>query len=267
MPTYDTVRIERESGIARLLLNRPDRANTINRQVMADIPAALREIATDGDSRVVILTGAGGRHFCGGADLRENQDVAGLARQSPDTPNGGQAMCDAIAATPLPVIAAINGACMGGGCEIALACDFRVMAEEARIALPEIQFGALPGFGGTQRLPRLVGAARAKAMIFSGRHYPAVEALAIGLVDRVVPGERLLAEAEAWARELLERPAYALAAAKYLVNAAQDVDLQTGLTLERRTLATMATPEERAAAVQKAVAGGGAYAQIFGKRA
>jgi enoyl-CoA hydratase/carnithine racemase len=221
--------------------------------------AAIGEVTGDGETRVVIITGAGGRHFCGGADLRE----ANLASR-----DGGSTMPDAMSAfeqCPLPVIAAINGAAMGGGCEIALACDIRIIADTAPIGLPEIRFGALPAGGGTQRLPRIVGLANAKELIFSGLPITAHEAERIGLVNKVVPLDQLMSTAEELARVYIDRAAFALATAKLLTTRSLDMDLATGLTMERRLIKTMATPEERLAERDRAMALQTTYANIFSK--
>jgi enoyl-CoA hydratase/carnithine racemase len=259
---FETILLEQRDGIAYVTLNRPERANTINRRLMADMLAALDDIAVDAECRVVIVTGAG-RHFCGGADLREAQVSSGMSTDR----GAARDFITRIEEIPQPVIAAINGAAMGGGCEIALACDIRIIAQSAQIGVPEIRFGALPAGGGTQRLPRIVGPAKAKELIFSGLPISAEEAERIGLVNKVVPAEELLPTAEAMARVFIERAAFALAAAKYLVNKANELDLATGLDLERRVIATMASAEERAAARDRAAATQATYANIFSKAA
>jgi enoyl-CoA hydratase len=253
---YETILVELMDEVATITINRPDRANTISPQLVDDMTAAFRAIEEDAGVRAVIITGAG-RHFCGGADLKElgsgggrglNLDFFSVFEQHPK-----------------PVIAAINGAAMGGGCEIALACDIRIMVEGAQIGVPEIRFGALPAGGGTQRLPRIVGMAKAKELIFSGNPISAQEAERIGLVNKVVPPEQLMPAAEEMARVFIDRAAFALATAKLLVNKAADVDLATGLTLERRLIMTMATPEERLAERDRAAATQSTYANIFSK--
>jgi enoyl-CoA hydratase/carnithine racemase len=244
--------------IAYLTLNRPDRANTINAQLADEVNRALDEVAADRELRVVILTGAG-KHFCGGADLRGMGAGSGLRRTTVD-------FISHIEQVPVPVIAAINGAAMGGGCEIALACDLRVMSESAQIGTPEIRFGALPAGGGTQRLPRLIGPARAKQLIFSGLPIGANEALQIGLVNRVTSPEALLPACEEIAHVLAERAAYALAAAKFLINQALQTDLESGLKLERMIIARMASPKQREEAVKQAMSSQATYANIFRAR-
>ena len=261
MASYDTVLLERRGEFAQLTLNRPKSANTINGQLIADVDAALDELEKDAEVRVILLTGAGERHFCGGADLRE----AGRLVSGGLPAAGGRDFIRHFEQVPQPVIAVINGAAMGGGCEIALACDFRLMAEEARIGVPEIRFGALPGGGGTQRLPRIVGLARAKELVLTGRHLTAQQALDIGLVHAIAPRPSLMERAEELARELADKAAYALAAGKTLLNEALDTELDEGLALERRMIAEMGSPEERRAARERAMQSSATYKNIFSR--
>jgi enoyl-CoA hydratase/carnithine racemase len=255
---YETILVEKRDGIGYLTLNRPDRANTINGQLSSDVNDALDDFASDKETRVIILTGAG-RHFCGGADLKS------ILERSGTRPRSSVNFMSHFESIDLPVIAAINGAAMGGGCEIALACDIRVMSSTATIGLPEIRFGALPAGGGTQRLPRLVGPGKAKELIFSGLPISADEALRIGLVNKVSEPEELIQTCEEFARVLIERAAFALAAAKFLINEGLQTDLETGLKLERRVINHMASDEERAAERDRAAATQATYANIFGK--
>lgn len=270
---YETIILERKDGIGYLTLNRPERANTISFQVMIDVVNAMEEVEKDAEYRVVIVTGAGPKHFCGGADLRDFAErararaQAGNERESSgDFVSPRRDLFSALEESRVPVIAAINGAAMGGGCEIALACDIRVIADSANVGLPEIRFGALPAGGGTQRLPRLVGAGIAKEMIFSGLPYTAEEALRIGLVNKVVPAAELIPECEKIARVYIERAAYALKTAKALINRGVELPLKDALGLERKMIAEMATPEERKAAQDAAAASQKTYARIFGQR-
>lgn len=268
---YQTIVLERKGGIGYLTLNRPERANTISFQLMIDVVNAMEEVEKDPEFRVVIVTGAGGKHFCGGADLRDFAERAREARSSGERQQGGgdfvsprRDLFGALEESRVPVIAAINGAAMGGGCEIALACDIRVIADTATVGLPEIRFGALPAGGGTQRLPRLVGAGIAKEMIFSGLPYTA-DALRIGLVNKVVPGAELISECEKIAEVYIERAAYALKTAKALINRGVELPLKDALVLERKMIAEMATPEERKKAQDAAAATQKTYARIFNK--
>jgi enoyl-CoA hydratase/carnithine racemase len=260
---YETISVDRREGLAVLTLDRPEAANTISRQLMADVNRALDAIDAEPDIRVLLVTGAGDRHFCGGADLRDL--TAARAGGSPAPEGARRDFISHLESVRQPVIAVINGAAMGGGCEIALACDFRLMAEEAKIGQPEILFGALPLGGATQRLPRIVGLAKAKELVLLGRHLTAQEALAIGLVSAVYPRAQLMAEAERLAIELAEKAGYALATAKRLVNSAFDVPLAEGLALERELASKMATPEEMRAARERAMAKSATYGKIFSK--
>ena len=253
----ETVIYEVEDGIATLTLNRPERANAISPQLSEDVHTVLDEVEQDKSIRILVITGAG-RHFCGGADLRAERRGPTLIGPP------GYDMFTRMEKIPQPVIAAINGACMGGGCELAIACDFRFIADTATIGVPEIVFGSLPGTGGTQRLPRLVGLGKAKELIFTGLAIDAAEALRIGLVNRAVPAADLMTEVRKFADILKQRAAYALTAAKFLTMRAMDVDLMTGLLLESRMGGGQATPEEREAARRQAAESGqGPYARIF----
>jgi enoyl-CoA hydratase len=268
---YETIILERKDGIGYLTLNRPERANTISFQLMIDVVNAMEEVEKEPAFRVVIVTGAGGKHFCGGADLRDFAERAREAKSRGERQGGGdfvsprRDLFSALEESRVPVIAAINGAAMGGGCEIALACDIRVIADTATIGLPEIRFGALPAGGGTQRLPRLVGSGIAKEMIFSGLPYTAEDALRIGLVNKAVPAASLIPEAEKIAGVYIERAAYALKTAKALINRGVELPLKDALALERKMIAEMATPEERKKAQDDAAATQKTYARIFNK--
>jgi enoyl-CoA hydratase/carnithine racemase len=269
---YETIILERKDRIGYLTLNRPERANTISFQLMQDVVAAMEEIEADPEYRVLIVTGAG-KHFCGGADLRDFAERARERASSGVERQGGgdfvtprRDLFSALEESRVPVIAAINGAAMGGGCEIALACDIRVMSDSATIGLPEIRFGALPAGGGTQRLPRLVGVGVAKEMIFSGLPWTAEEAFRVGLVNRAVPAAELIKECEKIAAVYVERAAYALKTAKQLINRGVELTLKDGIALERKMIAEMATPEERKKAQDQAAATQKTYARIFENR-
>ncbi len=257
MGTYETLILDmdRDSGLSTITINRPHRANTVSPKLTVDIVAAMNEIEAEASSRAVIITGAG-KHFSGGADLR--------AMGEPGEPEAVDFRAK-IENSPLPVIAAINGACMGGGCELALSCDFRIIAASATIGLPEIQFGALPGWGGTQRLARNVGPSRAKEILMTGRHIPAADAERWGYVDYMVPDAQLMDRAKALAMEIMERAKYAVSAAKFLVNVSMETDLERGLKIEQRVLGRMATAEESQAERDRAAARGGVYQRIFKK--
>jgi enoyl-CoA hydratase/carnithine racemase len=222
------VRVEREGSVATIRLDRPP-ANALSRPVSEGLQAAAREVATDQAVRGVVIWG-GERIFAAGADVKAMVEF-GPVEIAPDVHALEQA-CRDIEAIPKPVIAAVNGFALGGGCEVALACDLRFAADDAELGQPEIRLGIIPGAGGTQRLPKLVGLANARDLIFTGRFVSADEALAIGLVDRVLPPGEVYPVALEEARRFAEGPTAAYAAAKRAL-AASDRPLAEGLEVER----------------------------------
>jgi len=259
MTTYETLIFERRGEVAIITLNRPHAANTLSRQLMEELVVATDELRSDEGVRAVVITGAGERHFCGGADLRDAGDAVrgGKVTMPP------RFAMDEIERLPQPVIAAINGAAMGGGCEIALSCDFRLIADDAKIGLTEITFGALPGGGGTQRLPRLIGVGKAKELIMLGKRLTAEEALRVGLVNEVVPKPDLLQRAEDLAAELADLAPYAMRGAKRCINEGMSMTLEQGIRLEHQVIRTMGSPEERQEAIERAMAKSDTYKNIF----
>jgi enoyl-CoA hydratase/carnithine racemase len=235
------VRLEVEDGIGTIRLDRP-KMNALNVQVQEEIRAAALEATNDPAVKAVVVYG-GERVFAAGADIKEMQQMA--YTDMVDRSAALQSSITAVARIPKPVIAAITGYALGGGCELALACDFRVVADDAKLGQPEINLGVIPGAGGTQRLSRLVGPARAKDIIFSGRHLDAQEALAIGLADRVVPAAEVYSTALEWARSYAEGPTYAIRAAKEAVDRGLEVDLETGLEIERMLFAGLFATRDR----------------------
>jgi methylglutaconyl-CoA hydratase len=230
-PGGRAVRYEPKGRIGVIVLNRPERANAVSMAMRDQLHSTKEALARDPAVRVVVVTGAG-RHFCGGADLTEPAaERAAARRRHPGATD--------FSGLPQPVIAAINGAAMGGGCELALTCDFRFMAAGAQIGLSEIRFGELPLGGGTVRLPRLVGPAAARRIIMTGEPVSAHEALRIGLVDFVQPPGELLAGALAFAERLAGHAGYALRAAKTLLNSALETDLATSLRREHAVVGAM----------------------------
>ena len=228
-----------EGAVAVLTLNRPP-VNALSAALVADIEAAVAR-AADPSVRAVVVTGS--PHFAAGADITE---LKAAASGSDDTPLAGRlsAALLALEALPKPTIAAIRGFALGGGLELALACDFRYLAEDARVGLPEIKLGIFPGAGGTQRLPRLVGLSKARELIYTGRHLKADEALAIGLADKVVPAEGLAAAALEFAAALAKGATVALGAAKQAVNATLGLDMAAGLAVEAAGFATCLGTED-----------------------
>ncbi|MCZ6624752.1 MAG: enoyl-CoA hydratase/isomerase family protein [Deltaproteobacteria bacterium] len=235
---YQNLIYKKESSLAILQLNRPQKKNSLNMELRHEIEAALKEIAEDPKQKVVILTG-GEDFFCAGADIGEIQD-ASTAEETYKHSREFQLLFDRIEALPQPVIAAVAGYALGGGCEMTLACDFRIAAEGTKFGVPEIKIGAFPGGGGTQRLPRLIGASKAKEMILTGDMIGADEALACGLVMKVVPKDKLLEESKSFAAKLAALPRLAMAASKMLINRGLEIDLASGLEMEARSFANLA---------------------------
>lgn len=226
------VELRKEDQVATLVINSPP-VNALSSEVTAELMQHLEELTRDNEVRVVILTGAGDKAFVAGADIKEFpilfQGKAGLAAEFA---LAGHKMFNALDNFPKPVIAAVNGLALGGGCELALACDLRIAADTAQFGLPEIKLGLFPGGGGTQRLPRLVGEAKAKELMYLGDSISAHEALQIGLVNRVVPSQELAAETMKLAQKMASRPGVALNLIKQAVKRGSQVSLEEGLKIE-----------------------------------
>ncbi|KIF76809.1 enoyl-CoA hydratase [Streptomyces sp. 150FB] len=236
-----TVNLEVSDGVGTIRLDRPP-MNALNIGMQDLLRELAREATERDDVRAVILYG-GEKVFAAGADIKEmrEMDHAAMVVRS----GALQEAFTAVARIPKPVVAAITGYALGGGCELTLCADYRIAADNAKLGQPEILLGLIPGAGGTQRLARLVGPSRAKDLIFTGRQIRAAEALAIGLVDRVVPAAEVYEEAHAWAAKLAQGPALALRAAKESVDAGLETDLETGLTIERTWFAGLFATEDR----------------------
>ena len=237
----DFVRLESTDGIGTIRLDRPP-MNLLNRQVQEELRAAARAAAVDPAIQAVIVYG-GPQVFAAGADITEFTDVSYQEMSVQAVELSGA--LDAVAKIAKPVLAAITGYALGGGCELALAADWRVVAEDARLGLPEIRLGLIPGAGGTQRLARLIGPARAKDLIFSGRMVDAEEALRIGLADRVVPAADVHEAAVAMLRPYVGGPALALRAAKLAVDGGLAMDLAAGLAWESQLFAGLFATDDR----------------------
>jgi len=227
---YETLLSEKHNSIGIVTVNRPEKLNALNRKVMEELDHCFRGIQTDDQVRAVILTGAGERAFVAGADINE------LAALSPiegkENSSRGQEILDFIENLEKPVIAAVNGYALGGGCELAMACTVRVASETARFGQPEVKLGIIPGYAGTQRLARLVGRGRALEIILSGEQVTAQEAYRIGLVNQVVPGKDLMAAAENLARKIMENAPLAVKFALEAVNRGMEMTRQQGQLLE-----------------------------------
>jgi enoyl-CoA hydratase len=235
------VSVDVADGVATIRLNRPP-MNAINSQVQEELRDAARQVGADDAVRAVVIYG-GEKVFAAGADVKEFAPMthAQIMRDAERVSSS----IDAVARIPQPVIAAVTGYALGGGCELALAADFRVSAENARWGQPEILLGIIPGMGGTQRLPRLIGPAQAKDLIFSGRMIDAGEALGVGLVDTVVPAEDVYSTAVQMAASYAKGPALALRAAKVAIDGGLDTDLGNGLRLESQLFASIFATADR----------------------
>lgn len=239
----EVVRLERTGSVATVTIHRPEVLNALNSTVFAGLEAALAEIENDPSLRCVIITGAGSRAFCAGADIKQ-LDALGAAAAL-EFMALGQRIFDRLAYAATPTIAAINGHALGGGLELAMACDIRIAAETARLGQPEITLGSIPGWGGTQRLPLLVGLGRARELVLTGRIIDAPEAERIGLVSQVTPASLLVDRARETAERIATLPPVALALAKDALRQVEG-DLESGLRVEREHVArTFATEDQR----------------------
>jgi enoyl-CoA hydratase/carnithine racemase len=240
--SFDNLLITREDRVALLTVQRPERLNALDARTLDELRQAFLAVKQDSEIRCAILTGAGDRAFVAGADINElAQDTPESARRRGLT---GQQVFDLIEQLGKPVIAAVNGLALGGGCELAMACTFRLAADTARFGQPEINLGIIPGFGGTQRLVRLVGKTKAMEMILTGAPITAQEALAIGLVNRVVAAADLLTAARTLAAELSTRAPIALAYAMDAINRGAEMTLADGCQLEAALFGMVTATED-----------------------
>lgn len=236
------VKITHDETIVLLSLNRPEAHNSLSRETLQALQATFEKLKDDESVLGIVLTGEG-KSFCAGADIAAMKGMTPL--QAVEFADAGQRLMFAVEKVGKPVIAAVNGYALGGGLELALACDFIVAADTAVFAAPEVMLGIIPGFGGTQRLPRLVGKSKAKEMIFTGNRVPAAEALAIGLANRVVPAADLIAETTALAKQICSRGPFSLKLAKEVIDAGFDVDLKNACLIERDAFALCFTTEDQ----------------------
>jgi enoyl-CoA hydratase len=227
---YANIMYEVKEGIATITFNRPKALNALNGALLAEFDQALDAIAADEDIRVLILTGAGDKSFVAGADISELATFDSLKAKA--FAGRGHTTIAKLQQLPIAVIAAVNGFALGGGTEIAIACDFIYASENAKFGQPEINLGVIPGFGGTQRLPRLIGTNMAKEMIFTGKMITAEEALQLGLVNKVVPPETLMEEVGKTAGAIASKGKVSLREAKSAINNGMNVDLASGCSIE-----------------------------------
>lgn len=243
MMAYETILYEVNDGVARVAINRPDKLNALNAQVIGELQQAIRAAAEDEAVRVMILTGCGEKAFAAGADIAE------LAELNPvgivDLARRGQALTREMERLGKPIIAAINGFALGGGCEMAMACTLRIAADSAKLGQPEVNLGIIPGYGGTQRLSRLVGKGRALDLILTGRMVSAEEALQMGLVNQVVPAAELQDASLRLAGTLKKKAPLALRFAMEAVHSGLEQGLDEALTLEAHLFGVSAATEDK----------------------
>lgn len=226
---YQTIKTEQEDATFIITLNRPDKLNALSPELTGEVVDALNGVRTDESVRAIIITG-GPKVFAAGADLSKMQTASSIEMYNRNISGD---MWTTVAEMPQPTIAAVAGYALGGGCELAMACDLRLASETAKFGQPEINVGIYPGAGGTQRLARLIGLGRAKELVFLGEQIGAEEAQRLGLVNKVVPAESLLDEAKAWAKKLASKPPFTLRLVKQVMDQGYDLDLQSALKLER----------------------------------
>ena len=255
------VSVDVRDAVATIRLDRPP-MNPLSLLVQREISEAATEVSRRSDVAAVILYG-GPQVFAAGADIKEMVD---MTYQDMSTASSGlQGAFNAVAAIPQPTIAAITGYALGGGCELVLCCDLRIAADDAKLGQPEIRLGVIPGAGGTQRLPRLVGASRAKEIIFTGRFVDAQEALAIGLVNQVVPADEVYSTALALAGKLTRGPALAMRAAKRAIDGGIETDLGTGLEIERLEFSGLFATDDQKIGMRSFIENGPGKAQFTGR--
>ncbi len=241
--TYDNLQFEKKNKIAYITINRPKVLNALNTATINELRAVFTEIKDDRETRVVILTGAGEKAFVAGADINE------LAKNDPvqakEYTHRGQAVLDLIENCGKPVIACINGYALGGGCEIALACTMRLASENAKLGQPEVKIGILPGYGGSQRLPRLIGKGLAFQMLLTGEQIGAQEAYRIGLVNEVLPADKLIPRAEEIANKIIAMAPLAIQYCLEAVHHGYDLPLSEGLYLEATLFAVCCATQDK----------------------
>lgn len=254
------VTLEVDGGIGTIRLNRPP-MNALNEQVQEELRAAAQQATERRDVRAVVVYG-GPKVFAAGADVKEMSAMSYI--DMVERSAGLQSAFTAVAAIPKPVVAAVTGYALGGGCELALCADLRICGDNAKWGQPEVLLGIIPGAGGTQRLPRLIGPSRAKDLIFSGRFVDAAQAHSIGLVDRVVAPDDVYAAALEWAGQFTGAASYALRAAKQAIDSGLEVDLASGLEFERIAFASLFATDDRTIGMESFVERGPGKAEFVG---
>ncbi|MEM3623561.1 MAG: enoyl-CoA hydratase-related protein, partial [Candidatus Bathyarchaeia archaeon] len=232
---------EKSGGIATITLNRPEALNAFSKEVIEEILQALEDVKADENIRVAILTGAGEKAFSAGADIKAMKGMNALKAR--ELSLMGEKLCNALENLEKPVIAAINGYALGGGLEVAMACDIRIASENARMGQTEINIGLIPGWGGTQRLVRLIGKTKATELIFTGKIVDAKTAEQLGIVNIVVPTEKFREAVQQFASELASKAPVALKVAKALINKGSEISLDAAIALEREGFGVVASTE------------------------
>lgn len=243
--SYETIILDVEAGVATLTLNRPDRMNALNAQLKRELGQALDRVESDGDIRVLVLTGAGDKAFCAGADIKERAGTEPAPAEFLSNQRQTHALFSRIADLEKPVIVALNGVALGGGFEIALCGDLRIAAEHVKVGLPEVNLGVIPAGGGTQRLSRLIGPGRAKRLILTAATLGAADAMALGLLDEVVAAAVLRERVAALAAEIAAKPPLAVRLAKRVIDQGLQTDLRGGLDYELYAAAILFDSEDR----------------------
>lgn len=233
---------EKNEGVATITLNRPEALNAFSKEVVEEILHALEDVKTDEAVRVVVLTGAGEKAFSAGADIKAMVGMTALKAR--ELSLIGERLCVGLENLEKPVIAAINGYALGGGLEVAMSCDLRIASENAKMGQTEINIGLIPGWGGTQRLTRLVGMTKAKELVFTGRIIDAKTAEQIGIVNMVVPADKFRETVSQFARDLASKAPVALKVAKALINKGSDIGLDSALALEREGFGVVGSSED-----------------------
>jgi enoyl-CoA hydratase len=239
---YKYIIYEKKEAIATITLNRPDALNAFSRELTEELLNALAEAETDENIRVIVLTGAGEKAFSAGADIKAMKGMNALKAR--ELSLMGQRICDALENSQRPVIAAINGYALGGGMETAMSCDIRIATETARFGQTEVNIGLIPGWGGTQRLPRLIGATKAKELIYTGRLIDAKTAEQLGIINLAVPADKFKETVNQFALELASKPPIALRVAKALINKGTETSLDAAIAMEREGFGVVSSTED-----------------------
>lgn len=240
---FETIQVSHDGGVTRLTLNRPKQLNALNQQLFRELDQVLDQVAEDPAVRVVVITGAGERAFAAGADIREFEAMGPV--EALEFSRNTQRVLRKLETLPKPTIAAVNGFALGGGCELMMACDIAYAADSAKIGQPEITLGIIPGGGGTQRLPRLLGKQKAKELVLTGEALSAEEAHRLGLVSKVVPAADLMAEVQTLCGKLLNKGAVALRMAKEAIELGSETDLAAGMEIEAKSWSVCFTTQDR----------------------